>query len=97
MSFSSGGGIVGWFVRWASGLRFPWLFAITATIFLADLLVPDVIPFADEILLGLFVGLLAALRKRRTESRQAVVRVSASPAGQLTDTSDPANRQQKRG
>ncbi len=36
-----------------SQLRFPYLFVLTAGIFFLDLLVPDVVPFADEILLGL--------------------------------------------
>ncbi|MDX1643417.1 MAG: DUF6116 family protein [Thermoanaerobaculia bacterium] len=39
--------------RFASKLRFPQLFLITASLFLVDLVVPDLIPFIDEILLGL--------------------------------------------
>jgi hypothetical protein len=50
--------------RFAAGLRFPTLFAVTAAIFLVDLLVPDVIPFVDEILLGLGTLLLGSLRKK---------------------------------
>ena len=53
-----------WLPEYASGLRFPKLFAITATLFLVDLLVPDIIPFADEILLALVTALLASLKKR---------------------------------
>ena len=49
--------------RFAAGLRFPTLFAVTATLFVLDLLVPDLIPFVDEILLALGTLLLAALRK----------------------------------
>ena len=33
-------------------LRFPYLFGLTALVFLGDVLVPDLIPFADEVLLG---------------------------------------------
>ncbi len=51
-------------LRWASGLRFPTLFVITLLLFLLDLVVPDVIPFADEILLGLGALLFANWRKR---------------------------------
>ena len=45
--------------RFASRLRFPQLFALTATLFAIDLLIPDLIPFVDEILLGLGTLLLA--------------------------------------
>lgn len=50
--------------RFAAGLRFPQLFFLAAALFLADLLVPDLIPFADEILLFLVTALLGSLRKR---------------------------------
>jgi hypothetical protein len=51
-------------MRFASGLRFPKLLAITAALFILDLIIPDMIPFADEILLGLLSLLLASLKKR---------------------------------
>lgn len=51
--------------RWAAGLRFPWLLALTATVFGLDLLLPDLLPFVDEILLGLATLLLSAWRRRR--------------------------------
>lgn len=44
-------------------LRFPQLFAITAAVFLLDLFIPDLIPFVDEILLGLATLLLGSLRR----------------------------------
>ncbi len=53
--------VVGFFSR----LRFPVLFALTAIAFLVDLVVPDMIPFADELALGLIAALLAAWRKQR--------------------------------
>jgi hypothetical protein len=52
------------FLRFAAGLRFPRLLAVTAALFVLDLLIPDMIPFADEILLGLLSLLLASLKKR---------------------------------
>lgn len=52
-------------VGWASRLRFPWLFAITATLFILDVLVPDFVPLADEILLGLATLLLGSWKRRR--------------------------------
>lgn len=50
--------------RWLDSLRFPHLFLLTAGLFLADLVVPDLIPFADEILLALGTLLLGRLRRR---------------------------------
>ena len=50
--------------RFAAGLRFPTLFALTATLFVFDLFVPDLVPFADEILLALGTLLLGFLRKK---------------------------------
>jgi hypothetical protein len=50
--------------RFAAGLRFPTLFAVTAALFLFDLFVPDLVPFVDEILLALGTLLLGSLRKK---------------------------------
>lgn len=47
-------------------LSYPRLFVLTATLFVIDLIVPDLIPLADEILLGLGSLLLANFKKRRT-------------------------------
>ena len=46
-------------------LRYPQLFKLTALLFAIDLVVPDMIPFADELLLGLGTLLLGNLRRRR--------------------------------
>jgi hypothetical protein len=51
-------------LRFAAGLRFPRLLAFTAALFILDLIIPDMIPFADEILLGLLSLLLASLKTR---------------------------------
>jgi len=58
---------VGWFTRWASGLRFPTLLAVIGSLFALDLLIPDLIPFLDEILLGLFTVMLAMFRRKRSD------------------------------
>ena len=42
--------------------RAPVLLLIAAALFVFDLLVPDLIPFVDEILLGLVTALLARWR-----------------------------------
>jgi hypothetical protein len=46
-------------------LRYPQLFKLTALLFLVDLVVPDMIPFIDELLLGLGTLLLANWKRRR--------------------------------
>ena len=56
--------IVAFFAR----MRFPVLFGVTLAAFVVDLLIPDLIPFADEIALGLIAALLAAWRKERSEN-----------------------------
>lgn len=56
-------------MRFAAGLRFPNLLAITVTLFVLDLIIPDMIPFADEILLGLLSLLLASLKTRSPGGR----------------------------
>ena len=52
--------------RFAARLRFPHLFLLTAGLFVLDLVIPDVIPFADELLLGLGTLLLGSLRRRKS-------------------------------
>lgn len=58
------GGVAGVFLRWAARLRFPYLFAVTFAVFLANVFFPDVIPFVDEIILGLVAMLLANWKKK---------------------------------
>jgi hypothetical protein len=52
-------------VRYAARLRFPYLFLATAILFIGDLIFPDLVPFADEILLGLLTALFGTWRRRR--------------------------------
>lgn len=51
-------------LRWLGKLSFPRLFLLTAVLFFLDLLIPDFIPFVDEILLGLGTLLLARWKKK---------------------------------
>jgi len=60
-----GSWLAGWLADLAGQLRFPQLFALTAGLFLLDLFVPDLVPFADEILLALATIVLGSLRRRR--------------------------------
>ncbi len=52
-------------LRWVAGLRFPQLFLLFAALFGIDFLLPDAIPFVDELMLGLGTLLLGSIRKRR--------------------------------
>jgi hypothetical protein len=52
-------------LTWARKRRFPTLLLITGGLFAADLLIPDVIPFVDELLLGLGTLVLARWKDER--------------------------------
>ncbi len=56
-------------IRFASRLRFPTLFLVTAALFVIDMIVPDFIPFADEILLALATLVLGTWQRNRTADR----------------------------
>ncbi|MBT0963429.1 DUF6116 family protein [Denitromonas iodatirespirans] len=57
--------LIGAILQWAGRLRFPQVFALTAVLFIVDLLVPDPLPFADELLFGLLTVLFGLWRKGR--------------------------------
>ena len=83
MSAASKLGVGGIIQKYFSGLKFRWLFALVALVFGVDLVIPDFIPFADEILLGLLTVLLGSWRKKKevkkVGSRQADPKPSLSP------------------
>jgi len=73
---------VGWFLNYARKLKHPQLFKWISALFLIDLLVPDLVPFVDEILLGLATLFLASWKKSRRsqesdERQEKVVKGSA--------------------
>ncbi len=57
--------VIGVLLAFVGRLRFPLLFSITVVLFVIDVVVPDVIPFADEVLLGLGALLLSRWKKDR--------------------------------
>ena len=57
--------LLGPFLNWARKLKYPALFKLVAALFLVTMVVPDPIPFIDEILLGLGTLLLANWKKRK--------------------------------
>ena len=52
-------------LNWARKLRFPILFKITAALFAVTLVIPDPIPFLDELLLGMTTIVLANWKHRK--------------------------------
>lgn len=52
-------------LRFSARLSYPRLFMVTAALFALDVVIPDFIPFVDEILLGLGTLLLANWKKRK--------------------------------
>lgn len=63
--------------RVAGRLRFPALFTLTAALFVVNLVVPDPIPFVDEILLGLVTLVLGAWKDRRGDAEDTNVESSS--------------------
>jgi hypothetical protein len=57
---------VGLLTRFFSRLRFPWLFGIVLSLFGVDLLLPDFVPFIDELLLATVTMLLGSWKQRKT-------------------------------
>jgi len=70
----------------ATRLKFPQLFAVMAGLFVFDVFVPDLIPFVDEILLGLGTALFGLWREQvepAPESGEGAAQEPASrPAGE---------------
>ena len=60
-------------------LMYPWVFALLLVLFVADMLIPDPIPFADEIMLAILTFLVGTWRTRRKVSTDAV-EVTRDPA-----------------
>jgi hypothetical protein len=46
-------------------LKYPQLFKLTAALFVLDLLIPDLVPFADELLLAMGTLVLGNWKRRR--------------------------------
>ncbi len=55
-------------------LRFPHLFVLTAVLWLISVLVPDPLPFVDELLLTVGTLTLAAWRRRRESKADTTLR-----------------------
>ena len=60
--------LLGPILRWFGKLSYPRLFLAAAVLFVVDLVVPDFVPFADELLLGLGTLLLANWKNRSPDA-----------------------------
>ena len=62
------------FLSFANKLKFRNLFIIISILFVINLLIPDFIPFIDEIILGLLAIILANLKEdRKLEKKGDVI------------------------
>lgn len=52
-------------LRWLGRLSYPRLFLLVSALFVADVIIPDFIPFVDEILLGVGTLMLANWKNRK--------------------------------
>lgn len=57
-------------MAFANGLRFKELFLLILGLFLLDLVIPDMIPMIDEIILGLLTILLASWKNENHRNAQ---------------------------
>ena len=55
--------VLGFLGSYGTRLRFPVLFFVAAALFLFNLLLPDPIPFLDELLLALVTAMLGAWKQ----------------------------------
>jgi len=65
--------------RFGARLRSPHLFLLAGAAFALDLVLPDGLPFLDEIVLGLATLYFALRRKRRDEVEPPIVEREINP------------------
>lgn len=65
--------IIETFLKNANQLKFKNIFFLVVGLFIIDLLVPDFIPFIDEIILGLLAIILANWKKERKQDDEGTL------------------------
>jgi hypothetical protein len=65
--------IVNLVLAFANQLKFKNLFLLILGLFIVDLLIPDMIPFIDEIILGLLAIILANWKKEKNQDKQGTL------------------------
>jgi hypothetical protein len=71
--------IISALLKYADRLKFRQLFLLTAALFLLDLLIPDIIPFVDELLLGLLTLLFGSWRKAKPDQPTTIEHAEQGP------------------
>ncbi|MES9823471.1 MAG: DUF6116 family protein [Candidatus Thiodiazotropha endolucinida] len=71
--------IIAALLKYADRLKFRQLFLVTASLFVIDLLIPDLIPFADELLLGLLTLLFGSWRKPEPQEPTPIEHTEQGP------------------
>jgi hypothetical protein len=66
--------------RLAPSLKYPYLFVLLLVLFVADLFLPDPIPFVDEVMLGLLTFLVGSWGARRKVPPDAVDVTPSKPS-----------------
>ncbi len=70
--------------RLAPSLRYPYLFLLLLVLFVADLFLPDPIPFVDEVMLALLTFLVGSWRTRKKVPPDAVDVTPSTPGSPKT-------------
>jgi hypothetical protein len=65
-------------------LKYPYLFAAVVVLFVADLFLPDPIPFVDEVMLALLTFLVGSWRTRKKVPPEAVDVSASTPSRSKT-------------
>jgi hypothetical protein len=65
--------LINLFLTFANQLKFKNLFLLILCLFVIDLIVPDMIPMIDEIILGLLAILLAGWKKGNEQEKQGTL------------------------
>ena len=55
--------VLGLLGRYGAGLRFPVLFFVVACLLAFNMVLPDPVPFLDELILGLMTAMLASWKR----------------------------------
>ncbi len=65
--------IVSLVLAFANQLKFKNLFLLIISLLIADLLIPDMVPFIDEIILGLLAIILGNWKKEKEQNKQGTL------------------------
>jgi hypothetical protein len=78
-------------------LKYPQLFMVLAGLFLADLLIPDPVPFVDEALLAVLTFLVGSWRTRKAPAEDAPAPPPKQPPKDVTDIGSDGPARSDRG